>query len=209
MNMKRLFGLLTVLFCIATLLHAQTETQFYNEGYRHQQAGRLQDAILSYKKAIGLNNDNGDAHYQLGRVYYLLASEKNENMSNGQTTTESGHPTQAYIQKWEKGTDELALAIKEFEEVARIEPMAADAIFMLGLLNHNLGLYDAAIGWHRKAVAVSPGSPDAQDARHDMALIHFFIKKDTTAAIALLKDCLEINPDHLPSIKLMRQIQQE
>lgn len=210
MDMKRVAGWLVVALCTAGSVQAQTARAYYREGYEHQKAGRLEDAIESYKKAIALNKDYGDAHYQLARVYYFQSKTKNGLAAEGERTeVETGHPTHQYVPKWDKGIEELDSAIKEFEEVARIEPKAPDALFMLGLLNHNRGRYDVAIAWHKKAIAASPRSPDAQDARHDSALIYYVIKKDQTVAVALLKENLEINPSHTASARLLGQIEKE
>lgn len=208
-DLKSVFIWFIITLYASISVHAQTASDLYREGYGHQRAGRLDEAIQSYRKAIELNKDYADAHYQLGRTYYLQAKEKNRIVSYAEPVVENGLPIQTYNPKWEHGLDELDLAIIEFEEVVRIEPKEPDANSMLGLLNHNRGRYDVAIEWHKKAIALAPTSLDAQDSRHDLALIYYFIKKDEATAITLLKKNLEINPSNNPSKLLLSQIEKK
>jgi len=204
--MKRIYICLIFVLCLSGSTQAQTEVTLFRQGLALQKAGRLEEAIQSYEKAIALDNDYADAHYQLGRVYYLQATRKN-NVKEITGQHEKLFPKQQYVPKWKYGKKELDLAIKEFEEVVRIEPEAADALFMLGLLNHNKGLYDTAIEWHKKAINVSRYSADALDARHDIALIYYHIKNNDAAAIELLRTNLEIYQFHSLSKELLELIE--
>ena len=104
----------------------QQAIELYNKGSFYLEHSMLEDAILAYKKALEIDPDFAEAHYNLGRVYYFVAScANNTNPDPSGLVVITGSPTQQYKPRWEKGLIELGLALKEFQEVARLQPGSA------------------------------------------------------------------------------------
>ena len=181
----------------AALEHAQ-------RGWTLYERGEYDKAIAEYKKAIEIDNDYADAHYILGYIYHLQAAHKNEVMPRKLNTD---FPVQNYKSKWEYGLEELDLAMREFKEVIRIEPDAADAHFKLGVVYDNKGEYEKAISEYYKTIELDPQGPDGLDARGNLALIYYAVYGKEDEAIRILEELLKIDPNH-PARGNLEKIQQ-
>lgn len=122
--------ILVFLASIATSVFAQNESdkkavQYYNAGTRYAGQGNIEKAIIYFKKALDINQNYANAHYNLGKMYHIKAAIAN-NLNPDQPSS-SASPKLNYKSKWEKGIAELDTAIKKFKEVIRLQPNAADA----------------------------------------------------------------------------------
>ncbi|MBN1550991.1 tetratricopeptide repeat protein [bacterium] len=190
--------------CFVSLSLAETPGQSaFNKGTLLMGQGKIDEAIAEFKKAIAIDQDHVDAHYNLGMAYHLKAAQKNNiNIREIGST----FPKQTYRTKW-TDVDELNLAIIEFKEVLRLQPNAADAHFKLGLLYDNKNDIQNALQEYREAIKLDPRGLDGQDSRANIALILFHVQGKKDEAIKELEALLEINPNH-PSkenLKLMKR----
>lgn len=181
---------------------AETASQLAQEALFLKQNGQLDQAIEEFKKAIAIDGNYADAHYNLGMIYHMKAAQEN-NISTRDLNT--NFPTQSYKKKWEN-IEKLDLAINEFNEVLRLEPNAADAHLKLGLLYDNKGDIDNAMIEYRKTVDLDPTGPDGLDARNNIALILFYVQGNKEDAIKELEALIEINPNHFAkeNLKIMK-----
>lgn len=195
----------SVMVATAQRPSSQEAIILFNQGNTYKQQGKLAEAIAAYKKALSIDPNFADAHYNLGRTYYLQAAQANNVDPEARFATK-GSPTQRYTPKWEKGLPELKLALQEFKEAAKLQPRAADIYSMLGLVFHNMGEHDKAIEFNNRAIELDPRGLDGQDSRHDNALIYFYVKKRRDLAVQLLEENLKINPSHSASQQLLKII---
>ena len=195
------------IFLIATeptVASASSAVNYYNIAVNHIQRGDIDKAIVELKKAIAIDTDYADAHYNLGFMYHLKAAQKNNTKPEISFTNVAG---QNYIIRWKFGLAELDLAIKEFKEVVRLQPRAADAHFKLGLVYDNNGEYEEAISEYQKAIKLDPTGLDGLDARTNVALIYYFVQERRGEAIKELKAVLIIKPDHAIAKKALTHFQ--
>lgn len=176
----------------------------YNKGTALSRSGNLDQAIEEFKKAIDIDPNYGDAHYNLGYSYHLKAGQKNK--TDPDLKTNKDIPTQIYIKKWEFGREELKLAIKEFKEVIRLEPNAADAHLKLGVVYDNHGDYEDAISEYHKTISMDPRGLDGLDARANLALIYYYVQEKRDEAIKELEAVLKVNPNHPTAKQLLKII---
>jgi superkiller protein 3 len=200
---------LTLFLPFDTLVLAQSKIdkqaiKYYNEGTNYSEQGKIEDAITAFNKALEIDPNYADAHYNLGKTYHYKAALTND--TNPDQMASKGSPKHKYKPKWDKGLVELDLALKEFQELVRLQPKAADAYGMLGLIYHNKGEYDEAIKFSNRAIELDPTGLDGQDSRHDIALIYFYVQGKKKEAIQLLNENLKVNPNHALSRQLLKII---
>ena len=164
----------------------------YKRGNTLHRSGKLHQAVEEYKKAISIDPNYADAHYNLGMVYHHQGGQKNK---IHRKNIEKDFPTQTYIKKWKFGREELKLAIKEFKEVIRLQPNAADAHFKLGLVYDNHGDYADAISEYQKTISMDPRGLDGLDARANLALIYYFVQEKRDEGIKEAEAVLKVNPN--------------
>lgn len=189
---------------IPSIASASEAMNHYNKANNYIRRGEIDKAIVELKKAIEIDPDYADAHYNLGFLYHYKAAQKN-NTKPGLTFTDVAGQT--YIKKWKFGHEELDLAIKELKEVVRLQPNAADAHFKLGLVYDNKGDYEKAIFEYQKAISFDPTGLDGQDARTNISLIYYFVQERRNDAIKELKEVLKINPNHRIAKKTLKLFQ--
>ena len=130
-------------------------------GRAFREAGRLQEAIEEFKKAIALNPKFPGAHYNLGLAY--LWNEGGSAVANAEEEFKIellASPndffsnyflgiTCIFQRKWEPATDFLKTA-------SRIQPNNPDPYFQLGQVYQELQKHDQAIEMLNKAIALNP-----------------------------------------------------
>ena len=184
-----------------------TATEHYKKGNTFMQQGELDQAINEFKKAISIDHNFDDAYYNLGYVYHMKAAKK-----NGTSIQDIGtRDPYAYYRGivWKLGTEELNLAVKEFKEVLRLQPKAADAHLKLGMVYGNKGDFDSAISEYRETIRLDPKGPDGQDARHELALIYYYVKGKRKEAIEELEAVLKVNPNHSSAKENFKKIKEK
>jgi len=139
-----------------------------------------EEALKAAQKAVEINANNLGAHRLLGDIYISAI----QNLQNSRQVT----PAQL--------KDTLDRAIREFEEIVRIDPTGREGYLMLGQLYRISDNPDKAAEVYRKFLGIEPGSEDgvvalaslAIDSNHNAQAIDFlneFLKKQPAADRAL------------------------
>jgi tetratricopeptide (TPR) repeat protein len=149
-------------------------------------------AMMNFNKAIRINPNNAEAHYNLGNAYL---SQSRLAMAAGEYRKAIGaRPNYA------KAYGNLAVAlasmgesdeaIKNFRRVVELEPNSPDAYFNLAGILADKGLVDEAIGHLRKVVELVP-----QDASVRCELARLLLQQGKIEqAIAEYEGALKIDP---------------
>src|SRR5262245_43910844 len=101
--------------------------------------GRAREAVDTALKAVSLNQDNIEAHKLLRSVYMSQITA-----TGGQGATKQN----------------IDLAIREFEEILRIDPSDRESYLMLGRLYQAENAPEKAEAVYRKYLGIEPGSED-------------------------------------------------
>jgi len=139
-----------------------------------------EEALKAAQKAVEINANNLGAHRLLGDIYISAI----QNLQNSRQVT----PAQL--------KDTLDRAIREFEEIVRIDPTGREGYLMLGQLYRISDNPDKAAEVYRKFLGIEPGSEDgvvalaslAIDSNHNaqaIDLLNDFLKKQPAADRAL------------------------
>jgi tetratricopeptide (TPR) repeat protein len=138
------------------------------------------EAVKAAQKAVEINSNNLGAHRLLGEIYVNAIS----NLQNRQQVT----PAQL--------KDTLDRAIREYEEIVRIDRTGREGYLMLGQLYRFSDNPDKAAEIYRKFLNIEPGSEEgivalaglAIDSNHNaqaIELLNDFLKKQPTSDRAL------------------------
>jgi tetratricopeptide (TPR) repeat protein len=137
---------------------------------------RVREAVDTAEKAIRANPDNIEAHKLLSGIYIQLIGRANAQQPPSQETINS--------------------AIREFEEIVRIDPNERQAFLMLGRLFQIKGDRNKATEIYKKFLGVEPGSEegvtalaklqmDAGNNKEAATLLEEFIKRRPDSDVAL------------------------
>jgi tetratricopeptide (TPR) repeat protein len=134
-----------------------------------------EEALKAAQKAVELNPNNLGAHRLLGDLYIGA-------IQTLQGSRQQINPVQL--------KDALDRAIREFEEIVRIDPNGREGYLMLGQLYRISDNSDKAAEVYKKFLGIEPGSEDGM-----VALAQLLMESDHNAqAIELLNDFLGKQP---------------
>jgi tetratricopeptide (TPR) repeat protein len=134
-----------------------------------------EEAVKAAQKAVEINPNHLGAHRTLGEVYVGT-------ISNLQSGRQSVTPAQL--------KDILDRAVREYEEIVRIDPTGREGYLMLGQLYRASDNPDKAQEIYRKFLGIEPGSEDGV-----VALAHLAMDSNHNAqAIEILNDFLKKQP---------------
>ena len=128
-----------------------------------------EEAIAAANKSVEINRDDLDAHMLLSQIYWqrLIRS--------------TGKPSDALINS----------AIREYEEIIRIEPADPTAFLLLGQLYQLINQPEKAEAIYKKHLNVDPGSEEGV-----VALAELHVKADDfKGAVVILEDFLKARPE--------------
>jgi tetratricopeptide (TPR) repeat protein len=166
----------------------------YNLGEAYAEEGKLDDAIVEYKKAIAVDPNHKriyDVHYDLGNAYgkkgrlddaiseYKKALDINPNYAKAYNNL--GY---AYVRK-----GKLDNAISEYKKALAIKPNFAAAHYNLGDVYTKKGRIDEGISEHKKALVINPNFAKAHAKLGNAC----FKKGMLDEAISEYKKALSIN----------------
>ncbi len=154
------------------LFDTETSIKILSDEYTHsalafnlEMAGKIDEAIEEYKKAIAQNKDYIVAHYNLGRLYEFKAryddaiNEYKEAIRIDPNFARSyGNLAHAY---WFKG--EIVLTIDEYQKALRLNPDYPEAHYNLGLIYKALGRNEEAKKEFEEALKLVPNFKEAKD----------------------------------------------
>jgi len=135
----------------------------FNLGDAYADAGRMDESLSEFEKAVVVKPYDPQAHYNLGVAYskrhrndeavreyqnalYLYPAYANAHNNLGFTYAEMGRENDA---------------LQEYKAAIAIMPDYADAHFNLGSVYADRGLYDEAISELQRAIAINPEYADA------------------------------------------------
>jgi protein O-mannosyl-transferase len=126
-------------------------------------AGRADDAIVQFRKALAIKPDYADANYSMGVAeasrgrteeaidYYTRAVKANRNHALAQNNL--GHALLS--------CGEFYKALEHLKEALRLNPDFAEAHYNCGLALHSLGHFPAAATEYKEAVRIRPDYAEA------------------------------------------------
>lgn len=127
-----------------------------NLGQAHKAAGRLDDAITSYRKALDLDPNLAEAHSSLGNAYRLTGDVKAA-LDNYRLAVKID-PTLVQVHyslgiiKLEQGR--LEDSLEDLKSAVALAPDHVEAIASIGEVLEALGQNDEASAWYRKIIDV-------------------------------------------------------
>ena len=157
------------------------------------QKGQADEAITHYQKALQINPDNAEAHYNLGNVL-LKKGSVDEAITHYQKALQI-NPDYAEAHNnlgnalLQKGSVDEAIA--HYQKALQINPDYAEAHYNLGNALLQKGRVDEAITHYQKALQIKPGNAKAH-YNFGNALLQ---KGRVDAAIAQYQQALQIKPD--------------
>lgn len=175
-----------------------SERAHTNLGLELQRAGRIDEAVASYRRALVLKPAHVSAHYQLG-LLWLEQGRVDDALVSLQTAVRlaPGHAdAQLALGNALVRAGRADEAIEAFRASLRVVP-AADAYFNLGVAQENAGREAGAIAAYEAALQVQPGLAAAQErlARlHVAAGVRAARAGDAARAIPQLEAAVRLRP---------------
>jgi len=170
---------------------------FFTLGLTLQRWGKLDEAVLEYKKAISFNPDYLDAYLHMAEVYsnqerFDEAIEMYKRAISIKPDSINAHFGLGNTYKMQGKLDE---AIARYNKVITLKPDLAEAYNHLGLVLDDQGKYDEAVEIYKRAISIKPDFTNAHlnlgkiylaQNRLDEAETHYrqaiFFKNDSTNA---------------------------
>lgn len=222
--MKKRLLVLPLLLAFATAGYAQTQTKSNAraQAYYHFSKGRLLDdqgqasqAIEEYKKALELDPNNSLIYSEMAESYLKNGRVRDAVDTAGKAVTANPNNVEAhrllssiYIQIISRANaqqppspDTISNAIREFEEIIRIDPGDRQSFLMLGRLYQIKGDSNKAADIYKKFLGVEPGSEEGVTA---LAKLHLDAGNNKEAA-GLLEDFIKQRPDSEGALEALGQ----
>jgi tetratricopeptide (TPR) repeat protein len=132
--------------------------RWFKMGVSYGKANMHREEINAYKKAIDLNHDHVNAHYNLGMAYSYLGIYREASASYNEVIRIKPYNPEAYYQLGVV-SDILGSydkAINSFEQAITIRPGFTAAIYDLGLTYLSAGKKDAALTQYNNLKDIDP-----------------------------------------------------
>jgi len=164
-------------------------------GAFYQAIGRLNESVKSFKKAITINSDYAEAHYNLGFTLQQLGQLEAAMKSYEQAIAikhayPNAHNNLGAIHQ-ELG--KLDAAIESYEQAITIKPDYADAYNNLGNVLRSLGQMDAGVNCLKKAIAIKPDFAQA----HNNLGVSFQERSQVDDAVKQYEKAIALKPDYV------------
>ncbi len=156
---------------------------YYNLGVAQANKKDLAAAEASYKKAIELKPENGDAYTGLATLYnqqkkFDLAAEASANASKYQVAGGGGNAEAAYNQGVILfNAQKFAEAKTQFEAATKADPNHALAHYQLGMTALNLGQFQDAVTALEAYLKLDPNGPKAAEVKGSLPALQAMVKK--------------------------------
>ena len=161
------------------------ESKLFNiNGNCYSAIGNLEFAIDNYKKAILLNPDYAEAHYNLGRAYQAMNQFNDSILSYRKAIASKPNYPEAYnnLGGTFQNLYQLDDAVESYKKALKLKPDYAEVHFSLGLTLHELGKFRDAVEHFEKTIDLKPNFADAHNnlgktlyslGEHNSAISHF------------------------------------
>ncbi len=171
----------------------------FDKGYSLYKEGKLEDALIYFKKAIKENGAYDMAHDYLARTYYKLGRLDEYKRERDQFAALIEDPKKRADEYYLTGFEFFSLkrydiAEEEFKKVLSIDPQHEKAAFFLAETYYNLKKYRNAITYYTKVIDIRNSQGYYDKALYGRAWSYFFLKKykkeirDLLTLISLFKD---------------------
>jgi len=156
---------------------------YYNLAVAQANKKDLAAAEVSYKKAIELKPENGDAYTGLATLYnqqkkFDLAAEASANASKYQAVGGGGNAEAAYNQGVILfNAQKFAEAKTQFEAATKADPNHALAHYQLGMTALNLGQFQDAVTALEAYLKLDPNGPKAAEVKGSLPALQAMVKK--------------------------------
>ncbi len=132
-------------------------------GIAAYQSGDNEQAVKYYKRALEINPEYTQAHYNLGNAFlaqgkYALAREE---YMRAITINPDFIPAYLNLGKIYLDSGQYEAARKVFEKAIKKNPRTANAYVGLGLVFHSRHLYQKARALYERALKINPNQPEA------------------------------------------------
>ena len=172
------------------------EALLYNiSGAFYQAIGKLNESVSNFKKAVNINLNYAEAHYNLGVTLQQLGQFEASMKSYEQAIAikydyPNAHNNLGAIHQ-ELGN--LDAAVKSYEQAIAIKPDYADAYNNLGNVQRDIGQMDAGVNSLKKAIAIKP---DFAQAQNNLG-VSFQERNKIDDAIKQYEKAIALNPDYV------------
>jgi tetratricopeptide (TPR) repeat protein len=187
---------------LATAL-LNTNAQAWNYlGLAYHHAVQPAQAERAYQRALTLDHDLSEAHYNLGCLW--LSENKLEGAKTELTayTLRRGNSLDGFLKLGtaQLRARELAAAEKSFSDALKLNPQSAEALTGVGLVRVQRQRTDEAAAWFKKALKEQP---DYSPALLNLAIVEQEYLKDRAGALQHYQAYLALKPvpDNAESIK--------
>src|SRR6266853_1565423 len=177
-------------------------------------AGRVEQAEQAYKRALALNRDLTEAHYNLACLW--LAQNRSEKTEAAKTellayTLRRGNSAEGLLKLGlaQLRSRELVGAEKTFTDALRLNPQSPEGLNGLGLVRAQRGHGDEAVKLFRSALKAQP---DYRPALLNLAIVSEEYLKDRPLALQKFREyaALKPAPQEAQAVRLLAlQIEQE
>lgn len=175
--------------------HSFNIQEVLNLALRYHQAGKLNEAIASYQRALAINPNIAEAHYNLGIIFWKQG-RPGEAISSFRSAI-AADPNDAYsyynLANMLQGQGRMDEAIASYQRAIAINPNYAEAHNNLGNLLQEQGRLDEAISSYRSAIAADPN--DAYSHYNLGNVLQEHGRADE--AMASYRSAIAINPGYM------------
>jgi tetratricopeptide (TPR) repeat protein len=169
-----------LLFWPQTSSEALSQLKACSESLQRSQA---QQAVKECKQAVGIDGQSGPAHMLLGQAYLALRSagmiaEAKAELQQALDLDPDLVWARFYLAKVYLDVGRPDKAKGELEQALKTRPGVAHFLSLMGEAERKLGDPEAALVWHRKALAADP---QMNTVHYYTALAYMDLKKDEEA----------------------------
>lgn len=130
---------------------------------RHASVGEPEKAIIAYKKALNINQNDANIHYTLGRLYsseeqrsYKDATSKCQLNMLSNTGQNKNINLEKELKKMGYKSEYNLLALKEYIQTVKIDPNHWSALYFIATDHKNNKRYVEAINEYKKIISINP-----------------------------------------------------
>lgn len=141
-----------------SLVDLEAAQAYFVKGNRLKDAGRLDEAIANYKKALEFNWEDAEYHKKLAEVYVLQGEFESAIACCNLALKFKPNFAAAYLTMGNAlhAQDKLEMAIKAYLQALEIQPIFAEANANLGSMYYKLGQLAQATNYYQKALVINP-----------------------------------------------------
>jgi tetratricopeptide (TPR) repeat protein len=189
-----------------------TNAQAWNYlGLAYHQTGQLAEAEKAYRRALTLNRDLAEAHYNLGCLWLTENKLEGARAELTDYTLRRGNSVEGYLKlgSAQLRSRDLAGAEKSFSDALRLSPQSAEALTGVGLVRVQRGRAGDAVQFFKSALKQQP---DYGPALLNLAVVEQQYLRDPQAALATYREYVGLKPppENAEAVRgIVRQLEQD